>query len=213
MQQTIFFRDRALIVTDQEEELRKNATQYADAVVIREPARTGLQQIIVQMQPAEKHMVIVTKDVGRVMAELKRLVKTIPAAGGLVYNPKKELLLIFRRGKWDLPKGKLDKGEHLEDCALREVEEETGVDHLRLERPLLITYHTYTENGALVLKESHWYLMQCGSQAQLVPQTDEDIEKCEWVAAKDLVPYLDNTHPSIVEVVRKGMQELSLSLP
>jgi 8-oxo-dGTP pyrophosphatase MutT (NUDIX family) len=213
MQQTIFFKNRALVVTDQEEELRKNATQYADAVIVREPATNQLRQIIVKMQPADQHMVIVTRHVGRVMDELKKLVTTIPAAGGLVYNQNRELLLIFRRGKWDLPKGKLDEGEALEDCALREVEEETGVGHLQLDKPLLLTYHTYLENGELVLKESHWYLMHCGNTPQLVPQTDEDIEKCEWVAARDLIPYLDNTHPSIVEVIRKGMQELQLALP
>ena len=202
-----------MVVTDNEQELRKNATQYADAVVIREPAASELQQIITQMQPAEQHMVLITAQVDGVMKELKKLVTTIPAAGGLVYNQKKELLLIFRRGKWDLPKGKLDEGEALEDCALREVEEETGVDHLELDKALLVTYHTYMEKGQLVLKESHWYLMRCSSSAQLVPQTDEDIEKCEWVSAKNLIPYLDNTHPSIVEVIRKGLHHLQLSLP
>lgn len=213
MQQTIFFKNRALVVTDDEGELRKNATQYADAVFIHEPPSGPLQQIIRQMQPAEQHMVIITRQVPKVMDELKRLVQTIPAAGGLVYNQHKELLLIFRRGKWDLPKGKLDEGESMEACALREVKEETGINQLELDRPLLITYHTYMENDRLVLKESHWFLMHSTATNQLVPQADEDIEKCEWVLAGNLRPYLDNTHPSIVEVIRKGMQELQLSLP
>src|SRR5687767_12904031 len=119
MQQTIFFNDKALVITDNEQELRKNATQFADAVWIREPGQEQLQQIITQMMPAQQHMVILTKKSSEVMEELKNQVTTIPAAGGLVYNQDKELLLIFRRGKWDLPKGKLDAGETLEACALR----------------------------------------------------------------------------------------------
>ena len=213
MHQTIFFNSKALVVSDNEAELRKNATQFADAACIREPGTEELRQIVAQMMQDAQHRVIITKQAHKLIADLKKQLTTIQAAGGLVYNQNKELLLIFRRGKWDLPKGKLDEGETIEACALREVEEETGVGHLKIDKPLLLTYHTYKEQGRLVLKESHWYLMQCSRTSQLVPQTDEDIEKCEWVSPKNLIPYLDNTHPSIVEVIRKGMAELQLNLP
>jgi 8-oxo-dGTP pyrophosphatase MutT (NUDIX family) len=84
----------------------------------------------------------------------------VKAAGGLVRNEMNEILMIFRRGKWDLPKGKLDPNESLEDCALREVREETGLENIKLLGPLLITYHTYHEGTRFILKESHWYKMK-----------------------------------------------------
>ena len=86
----------------------------------------------------------------------------IQAGGGLVENEQREVLFIFRRGKWDLPKGKLDRGETLEQCAIREVEEETGVGQLQLIRFLLITEHEYVERGKKILKETHWWLMKTG---------------------------------------------------
>ena len=124
----------------------------------------------------------------------------IQAAGGLVMNEKKEILIIFRRGKWDLPKGKSDKGEKLEECAVREVEEETGLKNVKLISPLIITYHTYHEGARFVLKESHWYNMKVSGEQKLVPQTSEDIKEIKWVTANELNPYLKNSFPSVADV-------------
>jgi len=99
----------------------------------------------------------------------------IRAGGGLVENEKGEVLFMFRRGKWDLPKGKLDPGETLESCALREVKEETGVSQLELIQFLLVTEHEYEERGLFILKETHWYRMKTTSHESLIPQTEEDI--------------------------------------
>lgn len=132
----------------------------------------------------------------------------IQAAGGLVYTKQNEILLIFRKGKWDLPKGKLDEGEDLASCALREIEEETGVGNLQLESPLQVTYHTYHEKGLQVLKESHWFLVKAEVKSALTPQTEEDIEKCEWVAMDRLSTYMDNMHASIIDVLRKVQKEV-----
>jgi 8-oxo-dGTP pyrophosphatase MutT (NUDIX family) len=128
----------------------------------------------------------------------------IQAGGGLVVNEKDEVLFMFRRGKWDLPKGKLDPGETLEQCALREVEEETGVRELKLIKFLLITQHEYEERGLKLLKESHWYLMKAGSQQTLVPQTEEDISDLRWIGFKDFRMILHNTYPAIRDVLRAG---------
>jgi 8-oxo-dGTP pyrophosphatase MutT (NUDIX family) len=125
----------------------------------------------------------------------------IQAAGGLVQNEKNEILIIFRRGKWDLPKGKLDKGEKLENCAVREVEEETGLLNVQLISPLTITYHTYHEGARFILKESHWYKMKVKGDQKLVPQTIEDIHDIKWVAAGNLDMYLQNTYPSVKDVL------------
>ncbi len=131
--------------------------------------------------------------------------KTIQAAGGLVLNEKQEILMIFRRGKWDLPKGKLDEGETLASCAVREVMEETGLTKLDLGPLLSITHHTYFDTWLKeeVIKETHWYSMQASSQEQLTPQTTEDIEVIEWVSPANLVDKLSNSYDTIVEVVRQ----------
>ncbi|MBV9986191.1 MAG: NUDIX domain-containing protein, partial [Chitinophagaceae bacterium] len=101
----------------------------------------------------------------------------IVAAGGLVQNENGELLMIYRRGKWDLPKGKLDKGESIEACALREVTEETGVRNLQLGALIDIGYHEYFDKYLQqeVIKETHWFRMSATGTQHLVPQTEEDI--------------------------------------
>ena len=126
----------------------------------------------------------------------------VTAAGGLVMNGNDEVLLIYRKGKWDLPKGKKEKGEKLEDCALREVEEETGLKQVKLISPLTVTYHTYHEGSRYMLKDSHWFNMKASAKQQLVPQKEEDIHEIKWVAAEDLVSYFPESYPSIADVLR-----------
>lgn len=129
----------------------------------------------------------------------------IIAAGGLVFNEKKQLLMIFRREKWDLPKGKLDKGEKIEDCALREVEEETGLKELVLKKFAGLTYHEYFDkySNQNVIKETHWYEMFAPGDQPLIPQTDEDIQEIEWVDEQHTHEKLNNTYPNIIEIVEK----------
>jgi 8-oxo-dGTP pyrophosphatase MutT (NUDIX family) len=133
------------------------------------------------------------------------MLKKIIAAGGLVLNDKKELLMIFRRGKWDLPKGKLDDGESIEDCALREVKEETGLQKVNLEQFAGLTYHQYfdTYSNQDAIKETHWFKMYAPGMQALVPQTAEDIEIIEWVDKKDVSVKLNNSYPNIIEIIDK----------
>jgi len=132
--------------------------------------------------------------------------KTILAAGGLVYNETDELLMIFRRGKWDLPKGKLDEGETIEDCAVREVMEETGLTTVIRGDLIGITYHQYFDKWVKeeVIKETHWYRMQAPGLQQLIPQTEEDIEIIKWVNGKELEDCLKNSYDNIVEILSKA---------
>jgi len=129
--------------------------------------------------------------------------KTIVAAGGLVYNESNELLMIFRRGKWDLPKGKLDEGESIPDCAVREVQEETGLTEITLGEFMRITHHQYFDKwlNETVIKETHWYRMSASSNQPLIPQTEEDIESIRWVSKHELPVLLENSYDTIVEVV------------
>ena len=127
----------------------------------------------------------------------------IEAAGGMVFNPKGELLMMLRRGQWDMPKGKLDEGETIEACAVREVEEETGVSNLRLNGKLQTTYHTYSFQGRTVLKPSHWFKMECTGTEDLVPQTEEDITELRWVDKVKAAVLANKAYPSIKEMVEK----------
>lgn len=129
--------------------------------------------------------------------------KKILAGGGLVYNEQNELLMIFRRGYWDLPKGKLDEGETIEACAVREIKEETGLITVELGKLLAITLHEYFDQylGEEVIKETHWFLMKVQGKPALIPQTEEDITAIEWVNADQLPKCLANTYPNIIEVI------------
>ena len=131
--------------------------------------------------------------------------KTIIAAGGLVYNERGELLMIYRRGKWDLPKGKLDEGETIEMCAVREVKEETGLLEIALIKFTGKTYHNYFDIwlNEDVQKESWWYEMKANSTEKIIPQTEEGIETIEWVNEINLSTKLNNSYPSINEIIAK----------
>ncbi len=131
--------------------------------------------------------------------------KIIVAGGGLVTNEKDELLLIFRNGFWDLPKGKLDKGETIEACAAREVEEETGVKNIELRELVGITNHEYFDEWKQrqVIKETHWFAMHTSGQQILTPQTEENITEIKWVAVEDMATYLQNTHVNIAAIIHK----------
>ena len=128
----------------------------------------------------------------------------IIAAGGLVTNNKNELLLIFRRKKWDLPKGKLDEEETIETCAVREVQEETGLKNIELEKFIGKTYHEYFDKWLQkdVIEETWWYAMNVSENETLIPQTEEDIEKIIWANQTTLQQCLENTYPSIIEIIK-----------
>ena len=130
--------------------------------------------------------------------------KEVNAAGGLVSNRRGDYLLIKRDGLWDLPKGHQEAGEDIRVTAIREVQEETGVDALQLRDLICITDHCYRRGGVWHLKHTWWYDMLYTKPVDLTPQTEEDIAKAAWVAKSSLPPFLKNTYPSIVEVFREA---------
>lgn len=138
--------------------------------------------------------------------------KTIVAAGGIVQNDYQEILIIFRRGVWDLPKGKLDEGESIEQCAVREVEEETGLQNVELCSFIQITHHEYFDKWVAqdVVKETHWFAMRIYGNQILVPQAEEDIEKIVWVRANDVSGYMNNMHKNIIQVLQNFVASLVL---
>lgn len=126
--------------------------------------------------------------------------REVNAAGGLVENRRGDYMLIKRDGLWDLPKGHQEAGEDIKVTALREVQEETGVDDLSLGDLICVTDHCYKRNGIWHLKHTWWYRMYYLKPLDLTPQTEEDITKAAWVAKSSLPPFLKNTYPSIKEV-------------
>ena len=129
--------------------------------------------------------------------------KVIEAAGGMVFNEEKELLMIFRRGFWDLPKGKVDVGETLEECAIREVQEETGLNTIKLCNFLTTTYHTYLFKDEAILKPSHWFKMEHWGDENLIPQTEEDITEIKWVSKAEAQELKDKMYPTIRIIVEQ----------
>ena len=129
--------------------------------------------------------------------------KKIIAGGGVVVNEKNQVLFIYRRKKWDLPKGKLDPGEDIKACAIREVMEETGIRNLTIGNLIIVTTHSYEENGLNMQKETHWFEMKASTidNSILTPQLEEEIEKIEWVSLENLEEYLSETYTSIQQVL------------
>jgi 8-oxo-dGTP pyrophosphatase MutT (NUDIX family) len=135
----------------------------------------------------------------------------IIAAGGIVVNPNKEILWIFRRGFWDLPKGKLDPNETIEACALREVMEETGVSNLVLGDLIMTTTHLYHDMylNTEVEKTTYWYKMTTDQLQDGIPQTEEEIEAIAWVKKEDIAPYLAKTYDTIKQVMASFLTSMN----
>jgi 8-oxo-dGTP pyrophosphatase MutT (NUDIX family) len=119
------------------------------------------------------------------------------AAGGKVFNLKNEVLFIYRFNKWDLPKGKLEKGESIKKCAIREVEEECGVTKLTILKPLDTTYHIFEKNDTTILKITYWFLMKTDFSGDLIPQDEEDIEVAVFKNENEIKNALKNTYENI----------------
>jgi 8-oxo-dGTP pyrophosphatase MutT (NUDIX family) len=136
-------------------------------------------------------------DEKEIMKVLKTKIPVNKAGGGLVYNKNGEVLFIFRNGKWDLPKGGTNKGEEMVETAMREVEEETGVNGLSISKKLQKTYHIFKRNGVYKLKITHWFEMHCTYDGIPVGQADEGIEKVEWKNPTQIQEALKNSYENI----------------
>ncbi|RTY68261.1 NUDIX hydrolase [Flavobacterium sp. LB2P53] len=136
-------------------------------------------------------------DESLIMKTLKAKIPVSKAGGGLVYNKKGEVLFIFRNGKWDLPKGGIEKGEEIGDTAMREVEEETGVNGLTISHKLQKTYHVFRRNGKYKLKITHWFEMQSDFEGTPHGQLEEGIDKVAWMNPEQIKEALKNSYENI----------------
>lgn len=146
---------------------------------------------------SQKSAVLHCKDAISCFRQFGSFYKVVEAAGGLVFNELNQLLLIFRKGKWDLPKGKIDEGESEVQAAKREVQEECGLKVVEVFDKLGVTYHTFFLPRENILKVSHWYRMKASSNEILIPQLEEDIQDIVWVFVEDINPDKLDTYSSV----------------
>jgi len=181
-----------------------NFGQLAGEVLVKNATNLIIDQFMVFLkQNSLKKLEEITfsvNDYEAVILAIKKDYTIIKAAGGLVLN-EGEVLMIWRLKKWDLPKGKLDKGEKPKVAAVREVEEECSVK-VKLGKKICHTWHTYKQNGKKILKKTYWYRMYCTDDAMMAPQVEENIEDIQWMNESELKEALYNTYPSIRDVFR-----------
>lgn len=194
----IYFDWRSIVICTPEE----SALTDPNAVEFHAGNRIDLGRLVRMFEVSSTldRIYIPTDDPERCYRNVCGEFKEVNAAGGLVSNRRGDYLLIRRDGLWDLPKGHQEAGEDISVTALREVQEETGVNELELGDLICVTDHCYLRNGLWHLKHTWWYHMNYMNPVDLTPQAEEDITKAAWVAKSSLPPFLKNTYPSIREV-------------
>ncbi|WP_425392338.1 NUDIX hydrolase [Ekhidna sp.] len=156
----------------------------------------GLLKLMTDKKLKKVHSIFISSRKKRDLINyLKSKFKVIEAAGGIVEKDGK-LLMIYRRKVWDIPKGKLDKGETIEECAIREVEEETGVK-VTIDKEIEAVWHTYVTKKKYILKKTHWYAMHCIDEKNMAPQKDEGIKDVQWMTIEEVRKALHNSYRSI----------------
>lgn len=166
----------------------------------------GKQDELFQTVNNNPGLVYVVKDPYSLMKALKERADLIIAGGGLVTNHLNELLMIYRNGKWDLPKGKIEKGEKISEGAIREVEEETGVKVMLKQQPEVVTYHTYFMKGKNCIKETHWFHMQAAQPViELIPQREEGIDKVVWVSKSEFENYRIGSYLLVWDLIKTAV--------
>lgn len=146
-------------------------------------------------------LIISVKDYADAKEHFRSKFKIVKAAGGLI-RKKDKFLMIYRMKKWDLPKGKKEKGERYKQTAVREVEEECNVS-VRLGRKICTTWHTYTMNKRAMLKKTRWYIMDLVDDSRMKPALEEDIEETRWMNQKEVYHALEHSYKSISHVIER----------
>ena len=193
---TVFFDDKKILVTNT---LKKTYKKKYRIFTLKD---LSVEAFVKKIDGYKSGKFLFYIDSPDPLKEFEKAFTLIQAGGGVVRNPQGRILFIKRRGKWDLPKGKLEIGEDISECAQREVEEETGVKGLFVLGKRVITYHIYKQDQRWLLKETHWYNMYSDSKEDLHPQKEEDIEVCAWKKPKKLKKLLKNSFSSLQEVFR-----------
>jgi len=195
----VYINNKEIIFTNNEF-TGNNADYDVDTIkTYDKPSVNDVKKIISDFVLNEKlqTLFLVSPDPKGLFGEFRKDYKLVKAAGGIVRDQNNRVLVIFRRGKWDLPKGKMDEDETKKHAALREVREETGLDTLLIVRRYDKTYHVYTEKNAHILKKTYWYEMAALKSEPLKPQAEEDITDIRWFEPDELGEVYKNTYTLI----------------
>ena len=193
----IYINEKVILVTELLPKLKENYQQL--------DAQTFDLKIIYTwiLAHKSKNFYLLCDDAKTYMKAVTKSLTLIQAAGGVVKNQAGKYLFIYRNDKWDLPKGKIEKGEKTKVAAVREVEEECGITVSKLGDKICKTYHAYIYREEVVLKKTHWYKMKYRGQEKLKPQKEEGITDVRWFKKQDTGTITANTFPSIMDVLAK----------
>jgi len=199
----IYIQNKPLYLCDTMDGRLNYLLHQPDSIYIDELSNQSINSMLREMSlPEIKTGIFFHHDFNALKKAFFKKFEIIKAGGGLVENELHEILMIFRQKFWDLPKGKLDEGETIEECATREIMEETGIKSLKIIEPLIITYHTYEQGTHHILKESHWFLMKASVNENLIAQKEEDISDIKWIGLDIISEYLAISYPSIKDVIK-----------
>ena len=196
----IYYNTQCIFIAHNASELleQKGLQNY---LIVRNGSKKDLKESFETFSDSGLHNLIIEGNVQEIFSLFKKNFEEIVAGGGVVWNNEDQLLMIHRLSKWDLPKGKLDPGEDIAQCAVREVEEETGLDKISLKDFIRTTYHIYNMRNLWILKRTEWYEMRAPIQ-ELIPQAEEDITEAVWVPRKEVSEKLGNSYPNIIYLLR-----------
>ena len=199
----VFVNDKPLFLTDKVQKETDFQIFLLESV--------DIEQVIIKMFNNEVNKAFLYyPDAKEILKKVKEKIPVTKAGGGLVYNDNGEALFIFRNGKWDLPKGGTEKGETMEETAMREVEEETSCKNLKVVKKLDKTYHVFKRNGQYKLKITTWYEMKTSYTGKLKGQISEDIEKVAWLKPEEVKEALGNSYENIKLLFKADKQTVIL---
>lgn len=205
----VYFANRPVIFTQEADA----ASSEADARMCAKFKSSGKLDVVAietAIASGSREIQIACSDVEKSWQSFFDQFEFVQAAGGVVRRDDGKILFIFRNGKWDLPKGKVEEGESIDEGALREVEEECSIQQLELVAPLCTTWHTYIQKGDHMLKATAWYMMNYHGTKDPKPQVEEGITETRWLAIDQLDLVRANTYPSVIDVIDALLQR---SLP
>ena len=194
----VFFKESRFLLTDE-----RNLLKTKEQIFIHHDFLQTKTFIIQKLNQPEKFSVILyAEDLEELFSIFKSCFLYVKAAGGVVQQNNR-MLIIKRSGTPDLPKGHQEPGESIEQCAIREVEEECGLQNVKITSHLTDTLHIYYRNENRYLKKTYWYAMNCPANPDLSPQKEEDIEEVYWLPLPEISSILCNTYPSLRDVFEK----------
>jgi 8-oxo-dGTP pyrophosphatase MutT (NUDIX family) len=197
----IYINERPLLILSTHQAI---PARYKEAALFTEPDTQTIEETLQALETGKSSATIfIQPDTEALLETVKSYFTVLVAAGGLITNDEEEVLMMFRRDKWDLPKGKQDDGESLETCALREVKEETGLHNVQIEHKITETLHYYTYKEKRILKHAYWYKMKFTGTELTIPQIEEDIVDIQWIKPEHLGKYLKFSYQNIIDVFEK----------